>query len=209
MVQRLVRRSFDEAGAGAPSEQGAREFYEGHRDEFVKPERLRLSQILLRAEKGSAQRAARAAEARRLLARLEAEGQRNPLLFASLAREVSEDAETRSSGGDLGYRSREELEGVGSKALAGAAFALRNPGDESGVVETDLGFHILKLTARQPALNRSFEDVKAELVARIGREQRTKAFDAFVKKLREKAKVEIADAELDKIPVSPAVAPPQ
>jgi peptidyl-prolyl cis-trans isomerase C len=204
LVQRLVRKSFDEGGASAASEADARKYYEDHRDEFVKPERVRVSQIFLRAEKGSTERAARAAEAKKVLARLKAEEAKNPLLFSNLARDLSDDPQAKASGGDLGYRSREELEGLASRPVADAAFGLRAIGDETGVVEADRGFYILKLTARQPAVNRSFDEVKGQLVARASRDSRSKDFDAFVKKLREKAGVKIDDAELEKVPVAAA-----
>ena len=64
----------------------------------------------------------------------------------------------------------------------------------------------MKLGARQAPINRPFDEVKAQLAARIGREARTKEFDEFIRKLREKSSIKVNDAELEKIVVA---TPPQ
>ncbi len=209
LVQRLVRKAFDDGAKSAP-EGELKKYYDDHRGEFVQPERVRVSQIFIRAERSAPERAGRASDARKVLARLKSEETKNPLAFASVAREVSDDLQTKATGGDLGYRSLDEIARAHGTRVAEAAKSLKNVGDESTIIESDLGFHILKLTARQPALDRPFDAVKEQLASRIGRERRTREFDEFVKKLREKSGIEISDAELDKIPVigPPSAAPP-
>lgn len=202
MVQRLVRKSFENGEAGAPTDEQVKKFYEERIDEYVRPERVRISQIFLRAERGSADRARRAGEARKLLARLKAEEAKSPLVFGTIARETSDDTASKPMGGDLGYRTRGDLEALLSKEAAAAAFALVQTGDESGVVESNRGFHILKLTGRQPAMNRTLDEVRAQISARLSRETSAKSFEVFVAKLRESAEVEIVDAELDKVRVT-------
>jgi hypothetical protein len=78
--------------------------------------------------------------------------------FAKLASELSEDASTKSSGGDLGLLDP----GVIAVELAEAASALE-PGGHSGLVRTDRGFHILSLEERTPAGARAFEEVRDQL----------------------------------------------
>jgi peptidyl-prolyl cis-trans isomerase C len=207
MVQKLVRQEFEDEKAKA-SDSDVRKYYDEHLEEFVKPERVRASAILFTAPAGSSQRAAKGADAKKALARLKVDEAKNPLAFSNLARELSDDPVSRAAGGDLGYRSREELSAQYSPELAAAAFGLKDPGQESGVVETPKGFAILRLGARQAAVDRPFDEVKPQLAARIGREARTKEFDAFVKGLREKASIKIDDAELEKIAVAAAPTPP-
>jgi peptidyl-prolyl cis-trans isomerase C len=154
----------------------------------------------------SLERAKKAADAKKLYAKLKADEAKNPLAFANLARDASDDLASKSAGGDLGFRSRDEIEKQWGHEVAAAALSLKDPGQESGLVEGPQGFHIVKLGRRQPALNRPFEEVKAQLVARIGRERRTKDFDEYVKKLREKADVKVDDAELEKVVVTSAPA---
>ena len=201
MVQKLVRQSFDE-GESKVSDAEAQKYYDERKDEFVKPERVRVSVVVLRAPQGSPNRTAKAAEAKKLLAKLKADEQKNPLAFSSLARESSDDQMTKAAGGDAGYRTQEELGTMYAKEVATAAFALKDVGQESSVVDFAQGFAIVKLTARQAPMNRSFDEVKAQLTARIGRERRTKEFDEHVKKLREKSSIKVNDAELEKIVVA-------
>jgi peptidyl-prolyl cis-trans isomerase C len=201
MVQKLVRQAFDEGDkqAGLPD---ARKFYDEHKEEFVKPERVRVQLVWLDAPAGSPQRAARTADARRLLARVKAEEPRNPLAFSNVAREASQDTPTRASGGDAGYRTQDELASQYSRELAAAAFALKDPGQTSNLVETPKGLALLKLTARQAAINRSFDEVKDQLVARASREKRNRDFEEYVKGIRSKASITVNDAELEKIVVA-------
>jgi peptidyl-prolyl cis-trans isomerase C len=205
MVQKLVRQAFDDEKA-KPSDEVVKKYYDAHVDEFVKPERVRISAVFFNAPAGSPQRASKAAEAKKALARLKTEGPKNPLAFSNVARELSEDAASKASGGDLGYRTRDELTKQYSAELANASFALKE-GQESGVVETPQGFALVKLGARQAPTNRPFDEVKGQLAARIGREARTKEFDEFIKKLREKSSIKVNDPELEKIVV--AAPPPQ
>lgn len=61
----------------------------------------------------------------------------------------------------------------------------------------------MKLAGRQPAMSRGFDEVKPQLAARIAREERTRSFDDLVSSLRKKARIEIDEAALDRIPVAP------
>lgn len=202
MVQKLVRTSFDDkAGQPSPDDE-VRRYYAEHQEEFVQPERVRVSQIFLRADAGSPQRARKAAEAAKLLVRIKAEEAKNPLAFAAIARQVSEDPASKENAGDLGYRTKADLASQLSPAVADAAFGLKAIGQESGVVESPSGLHVLKLTARQPGLNRSFDEVKRALAERMGRERRTEAFDAFAKKLREGAGVKVHEEEVARVGVA-------
>lgn len=82
------------------------------------------------------------------------------------------------------------------RELVDAAFSI----DEIGglypePVKTDRGYHLIKLTAKRPALQRSFEEVRAIIEARFRRERRREAIRELVDRLRDKASVEI-DIEL-------------
>jgi peptidyl-prolyl cis-trans isomerase C len=205
LVQRLVRQAFDEnkPGKEIPAAE-VKSYYDAHLSEFQQPERVRVSILALRADAGSPDRVRKSKDAQRAYARLKAEGARNPLAFSNVARDMSDDLTTRTAGGDLGYRTRDELERLWSKEVADGAFALREVGQESAIIEGPGGFFIMKLGGRQPGVNRPYEEAKPQLAARIARERRAKDFDDFVRKLREGAGVKIMDAELDKISVTGA-----
>lgn len=76
--------------------------------------------------------------------------------FAKLANEFTEDPGGRGRGGDLGWFGR----GMMVKPFEDAAFALK-PGEVSGIVESQFGFHIIKLEERRPAQGEAGEEVHA------------------------------------------------
>jgi len=209
MVQRLVQKSFGEAADALKTvgEPEAKTYYDQHRDEYVKPLRLRLYQIQLSAPATGPERARKQAAARKVLDQVRAEEKKNQLAFVSIAKEKSEDQASRATGGDLGFKSRDEAEKAFGKAAADAAFELKD-GQTSGLVESPQGFHVFKVAGRQEAMERSFDQVKAQIAQKLFRERKTKEFDEFVKKLRDEAKIQVNDAELEKVAVAAAPAAP-
>ncbi len=206
MVQRLVQKTFAEGDATKEiPEAEARKFYDEHKDDYVKARKVRLAQILLAAPPGPT-RAQKAAQAKKVLARVQAEEKKNALAFAGLARELTEDPAGKASNGDLGFKTQAELETQFGKPFADEAFALKSGG--VALLESPQGFHVVKLTAAQEAIDRPFDMVKAQIQNRLYREKRTKDFDEFVKKLREEARITVNDAELEKVAVA-AVPPGQ
>jgi len=227
LVQELIRREFDEKQASYP-ESELKAYYDKRIDEFVKPERVRAQHIFLAAPAGKkAERAKAKAKAQELLGKIKANdalapaahpkhAQYSATLFSDLAREFTNDEGTKVIGGDLRYLSLDDISKQYTPEFAKAVFALANPNDLSGVIETSTGFHVAKMTARQAALNRQFEDqqVKDTIKGRMFRETKTRSFDEYVEKLKKEANVTIDDAVLGAIevpgqaPAAPAVAPP-
>lgn len=206
MVQKLVQKTFAEGDASKEiPEAEARAFYDQHKDDYVKPRKIRLAQVFLAAP-GGPSRAQKAAQAKKVLARAQAEEKKNSLAFAGLVRELSEDQATKNSGGDLGFRSQAELESQYGKPFADTAFGLTAGG--LAVLESPQGFHVVKLTGAQEAIDRPFDAMKAQIQARLYRERRAKDFEDFVKKLREEARVTVNDAELEKVTVAGGPAAP-
>lgn len=75
--------------------------------------------------------------------------------FATVARESSDDPGSKANGGDMSWVSR----GQTVPSFEEAAFALK-PGEMSGVVETQFGFHIIKLVEIRPGAVMPYEEVK-------------------------------------------------
>jgi peptidyl-prolyl cis-trans isomerase C len=188
MVQRLIRQVTEELKP--PTEEEVRKHYEEHRSEFIRPEQVRLSHIFLAAPQGDARRAQVKAEALALLARSRQES------FEELARGRSDDTASKPQGGDLGPRTAEDLTQAWGVALAQAAFALQSPNELGPLVETEKGFHLIKLALRQAGLNHSLESVKGRIETRLLSERRTQALDSLVKQLRERAQVHIDEKAL-------------
>lgn len=78
--------------------------------------------------------------------------------FAALATEFSEDAGSAASGGDLGDVFRGEM----VPEFEAALFAMQE-GDISDVVETEFGYHLIKLNKITPAQRPSFEEAKSDI----------------------------------------------
>jgi peptidyl-prolyl cis-trans isomerase C len=198
MVQKMLQKRFAEADAAAVPDADVQKYYESHRDDFVKPPRIRLAGAFLAA--GPADRAARGAQARKVLAQVQAAEKKDPAALQAWARASSEDAASKAAGGDLGFRSQAELAAQYGPALADAAAALKE--SQTVLVETPSGFWIVRLLGRQDGVERTLDQVKGQIAAQLARERRTKAFDEYVKKLREDARVTVNEAELEKVQVS-------
>lgn len=209
MVQKLIRAEFDEneAAKNIPEEE-LKKYYDEHLDEYVKPERVRVSHIFLAAEKGDPRRDKIKGEANKILADVKTkEAGPDKVAFMESARLRSDDAATKALGGDLSFKTIEELTSAWGTAFAAPTFDMKTIGDIGSLIETDKGFHLVKLTGRQAALDRPFDQVKSQIQNRLYREKRTKAFDEFVATLKTKANVQIHDAVLDKIEVMPPGSP--
>lgn len=138
------------------SEDDLRRSYKENLNRFTTPEERRASHILIKAEASATpdQKKAARAKAEQLLAQV----QKNPAQFAELAKKNSDDPGSAANGGDLDFFGR----GAMVKAFEDAAFALK-PGQISGVVESDFGFHIIQLTAVRGGAAQTFEAVRPQL----------------------------------------------
>ncbi len=146
-------------GVAVP-EEDLRRYYEENRSRYTQAEERRASHILIKADAGmSADAKAKAkARAEELLAQV----RKNPAGFAELARKNSEDTGSSANGGDLDFFGR----GAMVKPFEDAAFAMK-PGEVANLVETDFGFHIIKLEATRGGEVKPLEAVRAEIDAEV------------------------------------------
>ncbi|MDL2338652.1 MAG: peptidyl-prolyl cis-trans isomerase [Pseudomonadota bacterium] len=79
--------------------------------------------------------------------------------FDALAKANSEDTGSAPKGGDLGFFPRGRMVAPFDEA----AWQLAKPGDLSGIVETQFGFHIIRLDAKREATVKPFEEVRDQL----------------------------------------------
>lgn len=207
MVQKLMREAFDSSEQAITEEEIA-SFYQEHINDYVKPERVRLSHIFFNVPKADAQRGKVRAEAVKLAAEIKAkEAGPNKSAFADTAKERSDDQISKRAGGDLSFRTEQELTDLFGLEVAKAAFALPT-GEISQVVETDRGLHVLKLTGRQAPMNRGLEleEVRKQIASRLTRDKGNQNFEAFVAGLREKAQVQVNEAALEAVVIDTAPA---
>jgi peptidyl-prolyl cis-trans isomerase C len=201
MVQKLVQRYFtDTSGAKDVPETELRDYYEKNKAEYYRPARVRLAAVTFVAAPGTPQRKLKMGPARTAASEIKAQTSKNPLAFGQLAQKYSEDQATRGIGGDLGFKSREELTTQYGEPFAAAVFKLAD-GETSGVIESTQGLHVVRVAGRQQELDRPFDQVKDQLASRLVRERKQKELEGWIKKLKEQARVRVDDAALEKIQV--------
>jgi len=142
-----------------PSDADLLRMYNQNKESFRTKERVHVEHILLKtAGKPPSEDAKLKAQAEDLVKQLKAGAD-----FAELAKKYSEDNENGGSaakGGDLGWIER----GQTLPEFERTAFALK-PGETSGIVKTEVGYHIIRVIAHEDAHLPPFEQVKAQLAA--------------------------------------------
>ncbi|MGB9193421.1 MAG: SurA N-terminal domain-containing protein, partial [Azonexus sp.] len=144
------------AAALAITDGEVKAWYDGHKDRYQQAEERRASHILIGFEKlGKDKARAKAEEVLK-------EVRKNPAAFADLARKNSDDPGSAAKGGDLGFFGS----GMMVKPFEDATFALKD-GEISGIVESDFGFHIIKLTGIHAAKGKDLAEVRGEIEAEL------------------------------------------
>ena len=144
----------------AVNEEDLRRYYEENASRFGTPEERRASHILIAADKSLS--AEERAKARAKAEEISAALAKNPTQFAELAQKNSQDPGSAAKGGDLDFFAR----GAMVKPFEDVAYSLK-VGQTSAVVETDFGFHIIRLTDIRGGDKRSFESVRSEIEADV------------------------------------------
>jgi len=103
--------------------------------------------------------------------KLAAEARKAPASFAELARKHSQDPGSAEKGGDLGFFGR----GMMLPAFEQAAFR-QHEGEIGSPVQSDFGWHVIRVTGVQPAKARGMQEVRAELAAELGRQKGARRF---------------------------------
>ncbi len=151
------------------SDADIKSYYEQNAKHYGVEEQRRASHILIGSNKDASDvdKAAAKAKAEQLLAAL----RKNPQEFAKIARENSSDTGSAERGGDLDFFGK----GMMVKPFEDAAFKLKQ-GELSEVVQSDYGFHIIKVTAIKPASTRALDEVKNEIANDIRKQLVTKKY---------------------------------
>lgn len=151
------------------SEDELRKYYDENAARYSSPEERRASHILIKADKSApeAERAKAKAKAESLLD----EARKSPEAFAALAKKNSDDPGSAANGGDLDWFGR----GAMVKPFEDTAFSLK-PGEVSGVVESDFGYHIIRVTGARGGDKKSYESVRAEIEAEARKQAAQKRY---------------------------------
>jgi parvulin-like peptidyl-prolyl isomerase len=106
--------------------------------------------------------------------------------FAKLASQSSDDPGTRIHGGDLGTFARDSH----AKAFDEAAFSLE-AGKVGAVVQTDYGYHVIKVFAREPARTQTLLEASREIRADLLGKHQSEKLTNWLKDARSKASIHI------------------
>lgn len=174
--RRALRDLFFETNVkDAVKEADAKAFYD-EQVKQIKPEEEVSARHILVAEKGKAEEIA---------AKLKAGGD-----FVALAKENSTDPGSKENGGDLGFFGKGQMVPVFEET----AFKL-NKGEVSAPVQSQFGWHLIKLDDKRTKQPPSFDAVKDRIITSlVGQKAQTVVTD-----LRNKAKIEYVDADLKKM----------
>ncbi len=154
----------------APTEQEAKAYYEKHRSQYVVPESVHLSHILLKTEK----------EANEALGRIK-KGEK----FGDVARQVSI-CPSRTNGGDLDWLPKGRL----VKEIEDVAFSMK-PDEIKGPVHSKFGWHILLQQGKRPAQESSFDQVKDYIIEQLKFQKQQDEYEKLAESLRKKAGVQV------------------
>ncbi|PIQ89700.1 MAG: peptidylprolyl isomerase [Candidatus Omnitrophica bacterium CG11_big_fil_rev_8_21_14_0_20_42_13] len=180
MISKLIKDEVDD-GASV-SDKDVEEYYSAHKDEFSLPERWRASHILVKTEE----------EAKAILDELAGGAS-----FEELAKEKSQDTSAKR-GGDLGYFTKGQM----VPEFEEAVFKL-DVGQTSGIVKSQFGYHIIKLTAKMPAQEQDLKDVSERIKNELLAKEKRAAFDKMVVDLKAKGNIKINESLLVEEPAVP------
>ena len=147
-----------------------RDYYTANEKRYTALEERRASHILVKVDASAS--AADRAKAKTKAEALLADVKKNPASFADAARKNSDDPGSAEKGGDLDFFGRG---GLAAKPLEDAAFALK-PDEIGPLVESEFGYHVVKLAAVRGGDKRSFESVRAEIEAEVQTQLAQKRF---------------------------------
>jgi peptidyl-prolyl cis-trans isomerase C len=180
-VDKLVQAEIGSKIAVKP--EAVTDFYNKNLDKFQQGPRVRASHILIAVP-------ANADANTKQQAKTKAEGLLKDIKggkdFAALAKENSADPGSAQQGGDLGYFEPGQMVPEFDKV----AFTLK-AGDVSDLVETQFGYHIIKVVDKQNARLIPIDEAKPQIEQYLGQQNKQEQTQAFVETLKSKAKIDI------------------
>ena len=178
LVRVFIESTIDPLISVTPEEVEA--YYNENPQMFQQPEQIHARHILIKTDADATDVTKAAAQAKAVAARKRALAGED---FATLAIELSE-GPSAPQGGDLGFFGRQQM----VAPFADAAFALE-VGQVSEVVETQFGYHVIKVEEKRPASTMSLEQVRQPLEQMLRQNQGAEATNKVLEKLAENATI--------------------
>ncbi len=160
-----------------------RKYYERNKEKYTVPEQALASHILIKVNFGATAEEKKKArdKAKQILEWLK-KGEK----FETLAKQYSDDPQSKEAGGKMGYIPKGRM----PKAFDEQAFSMK-PGQISDVVETDYGFHVIQVEDHKDAVTRQFDEVTASIREELGAERGQKKAEEFIRDAEKGAGLEV------------------
>ena len=167
-----------------PTDEDAKKYYEENQDKYKQKEQINAQHILFKTDKNTsdADKKKKLTDAKKVFTEAKKGAD-----FGELAKKHSE-GPTAQRGGDLGTFSRGRM----VKQFEDVAFAAK-AGELLGPVETQFGYHIIKVNEKTAELQRPYEEVKESILTSLKARQKSKATRDLLDKLKTDAKVEVIE----------------
>jgi peptidyl-prolyl cis-trans isomerase C len=188
LIESLLKKKI--SAASQLSDDELKKYHEAHKEEFKKGDEVSTRHILLKSEE----------EAKQVKGKLD-KGED----FVELAKKYSIDPNAKVTGGDVGSHPKGTL----LPEYEAAAFKLTKPGQVSGIVKSQLGYHIIRMEGMKPATYVPFEEVKEFIKQKIAQEKQKELLDKYIQDLKKTAKITINEDLLkdEKQPGKPGAGP--
>ncbi len=154
-------RAFAESHAKEISD-----YYESNVFLYQRPEEVSARHILIKLDKDATAQQKEEAKKKLESIRKEIDAGKD---FAQAAKEYSEDLGSKEAGGDLGFNPRSAW----VPAFAAAAFSLK-PGEISQPVETQFGYHLIKVEQKKPPTRKELKEVQSEIAQQLYTKEKSK-----------------------------------
>jgi peptidyl-prolyl cis-trans isomerase SurA len=167
------------------SREDARKYYDAHRDQFNYQPGVQLADILVSAEKRTPEEAQKRAE--QALAELKAGAK-----WDDVVQKYSDDQQTATNGGDLGFFKKGTLASQLSSAIEKV-----DVGDVTGVLKTQYGYMILKVVQRREKGIAAFVDVEQKVDETLYNQKMQPALREYLTTLRKQSFITLAPGYVD------------
>jgi peptidyl-prolyl cis-trans isomerase C len=173
----LVEKLLEKEVKVLLSDEEVKEYYKENQQRFVEPRSVHLNYISIKYRPSEADFKEKARlRAEEVLKKLD-DGQD----FSEMARLFSDDM-SRIKGGDVGYLH----EGMLPYEIEKRAFSLKE-GERSGIIENDMGFHIIEAVGKKPSRQVTFSEIKDRIKSELTSSYQDKRRDELIRRLREVA----------------------
>jgi peptidyl-prolyl cis-trans isomerase C len=179
MIEEFLSKEIMQKVNVSPEE--VKTYYDSHPESFKRPEQVRASHILLKIDPKADQ--AQKAKIKKDLVNIHKKLKKGED-FAALAKQYSQ-CPSNEKGGDIGFFGK----GQTAKAFEETAFSLK-PNEMSGVIETEFGYHIVKVTEKKPESTASLDETKDGILNHLKEVKIRNDITKYVEEVKKKAKIE-------------------